>query len=129
MAVYLPGRSHKGVAAGLVGVQAEGRDKPHTVVPAPEDSLDIVLGHFGRDLKHTGRFHLKILHVLKGQVTLKTLENAVEHSQRKLLNSAASYPSACTRTKFCSLTVSILLLVTLTSQGSHCYLTRTNGQQ
>lgn len=36
--VYSPGRSHRGVAAAPVGVQVEEGDKPHTAVPAPEDS-------------------------------------------------------------------------------------------
>lgn len=43
-----PGHSHKGVAAGPVGVQVEGGDRLHTAVPGPEDSWGTVLGHFGR---------------------------------------------------------------------------------
>lgn len=49
--VYSPGRSRMDAAAGPVGVQAEGGDRPRTAVPALEDSLDTVLGHFGRGLR------------------------------------------------------------------------------
>lgn len=43
------GHNRKGVAAGPVGVQVEGGDRPHTAAPAPEDSWDTVRGQFGKD--------------------------------------------------------------------------------
>lgn len=48
--VYSPGRSRRDAAVGPVGVQAEVGGRPRTAGPAPEDSLDTVLGHFGKDL-------------------------------------------------------------------------------
>lgn len=50
--VYSPGRSRRDAAAGPVGVQAEVGDRPRTAGPGPEDSLDTVLGHFGKDLNN-----------------------------------------------------------------------------
>lgn len=57
--VYSPGRSRRDAAAGPVGVQAEVGDRPRTAGPAPEDSLDTVLGHFGKDLNNHWELTLK----------------------------------------------------------------------
>lgn len=51
--VYSPGHNRKGAAVGPVGDQAEEGDSPHTAVPAPGDSWDTVLGHFGMGLGQT----------------------------------------------------------------------------
>lgn len=48
--LYSPGRSRRDAAAGPAGVQAGVGDRPRTAGPAPEDSWDTVLGHFGKDL-------------------------------------------------------------------------------